>query len=114
MSVDARLVRQAVLNLAANAVQAMPEGGTLTLRLRRDDVDGPAVRVEIEDTGTGIPEDVRPRIFEPFFTTRATGTGIGLAVVRRVVDAHRGRLRVDTAEGRGTRFTLWLPMGDAG
>src|SRR6185437_12887110 len=98
----------------SNAVQAMPSGGTLTVRLRRDELDGRAVvRLEIEDTGTGIPEDVKPRIFEPFFTTRATGTGIGLAVVRRVVDTHRGRLRVDTAEGRGTSFIVWLPMGES-
>ena len=122
---DPRLVRQAILNIASNAVQAMPAGGTLTLRLRIDDLhdlhdlrdlDGPApvpaARIDVEDTGTGIPKDVEPRIFEPFFTTRATGTGLGLAVVKRIVDSHRGRLGVVTTEGKGTTFTVWLPLGE--
>jgi PAS domain S-box-containing protein len=108
---DARLMRQALLNLTENAVQAMPEGGTLTVRLAADLVDHvPMARVAVADTGPGIPPDVEPRIFEPFFTTRATGTGLGLAVVKRIVDSHRGKLRVSTAEGRGATFTVWLPL----
>jgi PAS domain S-box-containing protein len=109
--VDARLMRQALLNLAENAVQAMPGGGTLTLRLARDDADHlPMIRVALTDTGPGIAPDVEPRIFEPFFTTRATGTGLGLAVVKRIVDSHRGKVRVATAEGHGATFTVWLPV----
>jgi PAS domain S-box-containing protein len=109
---DARLIRQALLNIAVNAVQAMPRGGTITLRLSRDPLDDgrPAARIEIEDTGAGIAPGVEPRIFEPFFTTRATGTGLGLAVVKRIVDSHQGRLRVSSIEGEGTTFTLWLPL----
>ena len=67
-------------------------------------------RIEIADTGNGIPPDVEPRIFEPFFTTRATGTGLGLAVVQRIVESHRGTIRVTTDPARGTTFVLWLPL----
>jgi signal transduction histidine kinase len=112
---DARLVRQAVLNVATNAMHAMPCGGRITLRLARDDGQGvPMARVAIEDTGPGIPPEVAARIFEPFFTTRATGTGLGLAVVKRIVDSHYGKVRVDSVKGHGTTFTLWLPLDEQG
>jgi PAS domain S-box-containing protein len=104
---DAYLVRQALVNVAMNAVQAMPGHGTLTVRVRFR--DGAAV-VEIGDTGPGIPAEVRPRIFEPFFTTRATGTGLGLAVVKRIVEDHRGRVEVRGLEEGGTVFALHLPL----
>jgi signal transduction histidine kinase len=110
--VDARLVRQALLNVATNALQAMPRGGRLTVRVR---AEGEAVVVELEDTGGGIAEDVRARIFEPFFTTKATGTGLGLAVVRRIVEGHGGEITVETRPGVGTRFALRFPLrSDAG
>jgi signal transduction histidine kinase len=104
---DARLVRQALLNVAANAVQAMPKGGRLTVRMRRDPV---GVLVELEDTGPGIPEDVQPRIFEPFFTTKASGTGLGLAVVKRIVHGHGGEVTVASRPGRGTVVQLRFPV----
>jgi PAS domain S-box-containing protein len=104
---DARLVRQAVVNLAVNAVQAMPRGGRLTVRVRRD---AEAARLEIEDTGPGIPEEVRSRIFEPFFTTKASGTGLGLAVVKRIVDGHGGEIAVRSRPGAGTVFSLSFPL----
>jgi PAS domain S-box-containing protein len=104
---DARLVRQAVLNVAANAVQAMPRGGRLTVRMRRDPV---GVLVELEDSGPGIPDDVRPRIFEPFFTTKASGTGLGLAVVKRIVHGHGGEVSVESPPGRGTVVQLRFPV----
>lgn len=106
---DARLMRQALLNIAQNAVQAMPEGGTLTVRAKKN---GSAVRVSIEDTGPGIPPDIRARIFEPFFTTRARGTGLGLAVVKRIVDGHAGEIELATEVGRGTTFCVSLPLSD--
>jgi PAS domain S-box-containing protein len=110
---DARLVRQALLNVATNAVHAMPDGGRITLRLVLDARDGvPMAKVAIEDTGPGIAPEVAARIFEPFFTTRATGTGLGLAVVKRIVDSHHGKVRVDTTQGHGTTFTLWLPLDE--
>jgi len=107
---DPRLVRQAVLNVAVNAVQAMPRGGRLTLRTRRT---GEEALLEIEDTGAGIPDEVRARIFEPFFTTKASGTGLGLAVVRRIVEGHGGTVAVRSTPGEGTVFSLRFPLGRA-
>jgi signal transduction histidine kinase len=107
---DARLVRQAVVNLAINAAQAMPRGGRLTVRLR---TEPRAAVLELEDTGGGISDDVRGRIFEPFFTTKATGTGLGLAVVKRIVDGHGGEVGVTSRPGAGTTFTLRFPLEPA-
>jgi len=107
---DARLVRQAVLNVAVNAVQAMPRGGRLAVRLR---TEGRFAVVELEDGGPGIAADVRGRIFEPFFTTKATGTGLGLAVVKRIVEGHGGEVGVGDAAGRGTVFSLRFPLQPA-
>jgi signal transduction histidine kinase len=106
--IDPRLVRQAVVNVAANAVQAMPRGGRMVLRTLRD---GDMAVVEIEDSGPGIPLEVRERIFEPFFTTKASGTGLGLAVVRRIVEGHGGEVRVRSAPGNGSVFALRFPLG---
>jgi signal transduction histidine kinase len=108
---DARLVRQALLNLFTNAVQAMPAGGTLSIAAR---LDGDSVRIDVSDTGDGITEDVRHRIFEPFFTTRPTGTGLGLAVVKRILDDHRGSIRVEAGDPVGTRFVVRLPLSVGG
>jgi signal transduction histidine kinase len=106
---DERMMRQAFLNLALNAVQAMPKGGTLRVGARRADGPLPEVQVEISDTGPGIPPEVRARIFEPFFTTKAKGTGLGLALVKRIVESHSGRLALESQPGQGTTFRLFLP-----
>ncbi|ADO75825.1 GAF domain-containing protein [Stigmatella aurantiaca] len=106
---DERMIRQAFLNLAINSVQAMLQGGTLRVGARR--VPGPRheVQVEFTDTGSGIPSDVRARIFEPFFTTKAKGTGLGLALVKRIVEAHAGSVSLESQPGQGTTFRLLLP-----
>ncbi|HEY1956835.1 MAG TPA: ATP-binding protein, partial [Polyangiaceae bacterium] len=105
--VDARLLRQAILNVALNAVQALgPRGGTLSIVIKRD---GGAVRIEIADDGPGIPLEHQARVFEPFFTTRASGTGLGLTVVKRIVDVHHGETAIVTSAGRGTTFVIRLP-----
>jgi PAS domain S-box-containing protein len=106
VAIDAGQVRQAVLNLVVNAVQAMPGGGRLTVRTF---LDGDAAVVEVEDTGAGIAEVVRGRIFEPFFTTKATGTGLGLPVVKRIIEGHGGELRLRTGPA-GTCFALRFPI----
>jgi GAF domain-containing protein/two-component sensor histidine kinase len=106
VTMDARLVRQAVLNVAVNAIQAMPRGGRITIRTRRE---GAQALLEIEDTGAGIAEELRGRIFEPFFTTKASGTGLGLAVVKRIVEGHGGAVSVRSAPG-GTVFALRFPL----
>jgi signal transduction histidine kinase len=106
VALDAGQIRQAVLNLVVNAVQAMPHGGRLTVRTL---LEGATVVVEVEDSGPGIPEEVQARIYEPFFTTKATGTGLGLPVVRRIVEGHGGELRLRTGPG-GTCFSMRLPI----
>ncbi len=103
---DAGQVRQAVLNLVVNAVQAMPGGGRLTVRTF---LDGAAAVVEVEDTGPGIAEVIRQRILEPFFTTKASGTGLGLPVVKRIVEGHGGELRLRTGPS-GSCFSLRFPV----
>ena len=103
---DPDLLRPVLLNLIRNAVQAMPEGGTLTLTIGSADA---AVRVAIADTGVGIPPAAREEIFRPFYTTRTRGTGLGLAVARGLVTAMGGSLSVESEVGRGTTFTVELP-----
>ncbi len=111
VSMDSRLVRQAVLNLVINARQAMPRGGTLTVRMTRDTIGAAdAVRIDISDTGAGIAPDLHARVFEPFFTTKAAGTGLGLAVVKRIMEGHQGRISVRSESNVGSTFTLSLPV----
>jgi signal transduction histidine kinase len=107
VALDAHLFHQALVNVAANAVQAMPKGGRIFVRLRRD---AGGVLLEVEDTGPGIPEEIRSRIFEPFFTTKATGTGLGLAVVKRIVQGHGGDISVGSLTGCGARVQIRLPV----
>jgi signal transduction histidine kinase len=98
-------MEQLFLNLVLNAIQAMPEGGTLTLRTRVK--DGKVV-AEVRDTGIGIPSQIRERIFDPFFSTREVGegTGLGLAVSDSIVAAHGGRIEVESREGHGSVFRV--------
>jgi signal transduction histidine kinase len=104
-------IEQLLLNLVLNALQAMPDGGTLTLRTRRR---GAWELVEVADTGDGIPEAIRERIFDPFFTTRdvGEGTGLGLAVSYNIVAAHGGGIEVETVEGEGSTFRILFPGDD--
>jgi PAS domain S-box-containing protein len=105
--VDRERMEQALTNLVLNAVQAMPTGGTLGIGLDADDC---WMTVTISDTGPGISPDMLRRIFEPFFTTKARGTGLGLAVARRVIEEHGGTVDVSSEMGKGTRFTIQLPL----
>ncbi len=104
---DSEQLQQVFLNLLLNAVQAMEKGGTITIRAVFDPPEW--VRVELMDSGRGIPREHLDRIFDPFFTTRERGTGLGLSIAHRHVQAHRGRLTVESQEARGTRFTILLP-----
>lgn len=113
--VDAAQIQQVLLNLVINARQAMPDGGELRLAARLD-ATGRMAELSVADTGIGItPADLK-RIFEPFFTTKSApdasglgGTGLGLPMCREIIEAHRGRLRVESRPGQGTTFTLRLP-----
>jgi signal transduction histidine kinase len=110
VSADARLLRQALVNLLTNSVQAMPHGGVLTITASRVHSDGPVqARISVHDTGAGIPSAVRGKVFQPFFTTKPTGTGLGLAVVKRIVDGQGGRVQLADCD-RGTEFHLFLPL----
>ena len=116
VSANTSQLQQVLLNLLVNARQAMPEGGRLILRLAHDEITG-FVDLGVRDTGCGMPPDVMRRMFEPHFTTKAGpdatgkgGSGLGLATCREIVEAHRGRIRVESAPGRGTAVTIRLPM----
>jgi two-component system, NtrC family, sensor histidine kinase PilS len=138
--IDGARMRQVLWNLLNNGCQAMPRGGLLSIRTERvtaDDLGGGedafvgnltrpgiggdkegvhllpgegAMRVMVEDTGPGIPDEELARIFDPFFTTRSGGTGLGLAIVARIVQAHGGVITVNSRVGQGTRFAIWLPV----
>jgi len=101
-------VKQALLNLVLNAEEAMR--GRRGELLVQTSVQGGAVRLDVTDTGPGIQEDVLPRIFEVYFSTKRSGTGLGLPLVRRVMEEHGGQVEVFTEVGKGTRFTLWFPI----
>jgi PAS domain S-box-containing protein len=110
---DPRLLRQALVNLVLNALQALGRGGAVSITARPCAQRGGAV-IAVADDGPGIPEAHRARVFQPFFTTKAKGTGLGLAVVKRIAEGHGGSLSLaDRAEGEGSEFQLWLPGGDA-
>ena len=105
---DRAMLRQAVLNLALNACQAMPAGGSL--RIRCAGASGRRVSIAVTDTGVGIsPEHLR-RIFDLYFTTKERGSGIGLSMVYRTVHMHDGEIEVASAPGGGTTFTMLLPQ----
>lgn len=114
-------IEQVLLNLVANARDAVPAGGRITVET--DDVDledrnslglppGGYVIIAVEDTGPGIPAEIRDRVFEPFFTTKGDGrgTGLGLSTVTRIVQGHGGRVVLDSTDGSGSRFSVYLPV----
>jgi signal transduction histidine kinase len=119
VSANPSQLQQVLLNLLVNARQAMASGGRLILRLSHDEATG-FVDLMVRDTGCGMTPDVMRRIFEPHFTTKSGpdetgkgGSGMGLASCREIVEAHRGRIRVESAPGRGTAMTVRLPVLDA-
>ena len=122
---DEDRLTQVFQNLVQNGIEAMPGGGrlTLTTRLSRDPVYGrvdvgagprPLVEVLVTDEGEGIPEELRDRVFDPFVTTKPRGLGLGLALAHRIVEEHRGALRVTSTPGKGTTFACYLPTAAPG
>ena len=111
MSVDPDLCEQAFTNLVLNAYEAMTDtGGRLTVRVAAANSDGRrGVEVDIEDTGPGIPSELHEQIFNPFFTTKKEGVGLGLSLVSKIVDDHRGWIRISSEAGKGACFRLFLP-----
>jgi len=104
---DPALLTRVLVNLISNAVQAMPEGGRLSVNAYREMQD---VVVSVEDTGTGVPEDVKPKLFTPLFTTKSKGQGFRLAAVKRLIESLGGNVRFESQEGKGTKFILCLPQ----
>ncbi|HEY6306781.1 MAG TPA: ATP-binding protein [Candidatus Angelobacter sp.] len=107
---DADLVKQALLNIVLNGVQAMPEGGTLRVAIRRE---GDGALITVRDQGAGIPEDIRDKVFNLYFTTKKGGSGIGLAMAYRVVQLHHGSVEFTSVAGHGTTFYLRFPLAES-
>lgn len=107
---DERTLERVIVNLITNSIQAMPEGGTLSIALdSTQTAQGEMVELKIIDTGPGISPDVKDRIFDPFFTTKKDGTGLGLAISRRILTAHKGTIQYESFTDAGTVFTICLP-----
>jgi len=95
-------------NVASNAADAMPQGGTLTVSTEES---GGQLKVEFKDTGTGMPEEVKRKIFEPFVTYgKKHGTGLGMAIVKKIIDDHKGKIEIESEMGKGTTIRLFLPL----
>jgi len=104
-------IQQVFLNLILNAIQAMPSGGNLDIKVGVDpSSQGKMVVMTIADTGSGIPQQIQNKIFESFFTSREDGTGLGLAIVKRILRDHRGDIIVESTGKTGTVFKLWVPV----
>jgi signal transduction histidine kinase len=110
VSVDPEQIKQVLLNLVINAVQATPDGGQISLRA---DQDGDWVRVEVEDEGVGIPPEDIERVFDPFFTTRSSGTGLGLSIAYQIVSQHGGHIAARANRQRGMTFSVTMPVFEA-
>lgn len=118
VKVDSQQISQVITNLSINAMYAMPEGGKLYIKAKNIDISeksslplepGEYIRVSVKDEGTGIPKDILPRIFEPYFTTKKTGSGLGLAISYGIINKHEGHIAVDSGNGNGTTFHIYLP-----
>lgn len=107
VAMDAKVFRRALVNLIENALQAMPDGGRLTVFAGATHHD--EVVISVADSGVGLDPEVRRRLFEPYFSTKSAGTGLGLAIARRTVEAHQGRIEVDSPAGGGTVFRIHIP-----
>lgn len=110
IAADREQLERALINLVKNALEAMPDGGTLSLDAHPETRAGRAgVRLDVRDSGQGIPPDVRARLFTPYFTTKSGGSGLGLAIVARIAEEHQGEVSVESEQGEGSMFSLWLP-----
>jgi signal transduction histidine kinase len=107
-------LQQVIMNVVVNGLQAMPEGGELSVSTFLTGEDAPAKRVviRIADTGTGIPSEEVQNIFKPYYTSKQSGTGLGLAISYGIVKEHGGEIKVRSAEGQGTTFDIYLPISE--
>ncbi len=111
ITIDKEQIKQVILNLLMNAIQAMPKGGQLQLKAQSSE-DHQWMKIFIQDSGIGIlPEDIK-KLFDPFFSTREGGIGLGLSIAHRIIDQHHGKIEVTSHPEKGTLFTIWLPMSN--
>jgi signal transduction histidine kinase len=110
ITIDKEQMKQVVLNLLLNAIQAMPEGGRLDLSALVSE-ENQGIHISIQDSGVGIPPEDMNKLFDPFFSTKEGGIGLGLSIAHRIIDQHRGKIEVESTPGKGTQVTIWLPMG---
>ena len=110
VNIDQDEMNQVIRNLIKNAIEVMPERGKIIVRI--DITQENMAKIEIEDTGPGIAKDVLEKLFTPFFTTKARGTGLGLAVVKKVIERHKGKVEISSIVGKGTCFKLYLPVAN--
>jgi signal transduction histidine kinase len=106
---DRHLLHQVFLNILFNACQAMPDGGSLRISTRHH---SHSVEISLQDTGEGISVENQKKIFDPFFTTKEDGVGLGLSIVHRIIEAHKGNIKVESEPGEGTKLVLTLPVVD--
>ena len=105
--IDKDQITQAVLNILLNSIEAVDKNGEIMIDVKRVN-DG--IQLSISDNGKGISKENVDKIFEPFFTTKKSGTGIGLALVKKIIDMHNGKIAIESKEGQGTRFIISLPV----
>lgn len=119
--VDPGQISQVVQNLVLNSVQAMPHGGTITIAIAPEQIESPSdlplepgryLKLQVRDTGVGIPEKIIDRIFDPYFSTKQSGSGLGLAIVHSILKRHHAHITVQSRYGEGTTFTIYLPAGE--
>ncbi len=106
--IDTDRIRQVLLNLYLNAIEAMENEGALSVELRQDDDTG-RFRIIVSDSGTGIKNEDLPHLFDPYFTTKPSGTGLGLAIVHKIIESHGGEISVESRYGEGATVTIRLP-----
>ncbi len=106
---DSYRIKQAIWNLLLNCMDALPTGGTVTIRTR---VEGDNIQIELADDGMGISNKVISKVFDPFFTTKQVGTGLGLAIVQKVVEGYNGKINIMSSEGKGTTLIITFPKAD--
>ena len=108
--IDPDMVKQVILNLFINATQAMPDGGELIIRTNMNDENA---NIEISDTGIGIEPEKIQKIYQAYYTSRPAGTGLGLPIAKKIIDAHNGQIAVNSHPGKGTSFTITFPAGNS-
>jgi len=109
INIDSDKINQAFLNLYLNAIEAMPDGGTLAIEAAREKTSG-MLRITVKDTGKGIDKKDLARVFDPYFTTKQSGTGLGLSIVHGIIESHGGEISIESEQGKGTKVTILLPF----